>query len=120
MIIMLTDLPDDIQGVIISKLDRITFVVLCHVDKKYHRMVSSSDRTQKINRILECHNIASYGHLEVLKWVRENGCEWDMYVCYIAYKNRHLEILQWARKNGCPWNFGTARKAEKKWPEIFT
>jgi len=24
-----------------------------------------------------CSNVALNGHLEVLKWLRENGCPWD-------------------------------------------
>jgi hypothetical protein len=42
------------------------------------------------------------GHLEVLKWLRENGYEWDSEICSGAAKNGHLEVLKWLRKNGCP------------------
>ena len=44
------------------------------------------------------------GHLEVLKWARENGCPWDEETCWKAAERGHLEVLQWARENGCPWN----------------
>jgi hypothetical protein len=39
--------------------------------------------------------------LEVLKWARENGCEWNADVCANAALNGHLEVLKWARENGC-------------------
>ena len=56
------------------------------------------------------HNIyitcgAAYGgHLDVLKWTRENGCEWDWRTCSNAAENGHLHVLKWARENGCPEN----------------
>ena len=51
-----------------------------------------------------CANAAENGHLEVLKWARINGCEWYSDVCTNAAENGHLEILKWARENGCKWN----------------
>ena len=47
---------------------------------------------------------ASGGHLDILKWLRENGCPWNGYTCAYAAMNGHLEVLKWARENGCPWN----------------
>ena len=47
---------------------------------------------------------AKYGHLEVLKWARENGCPWDEVTCAYAAKGGHLDVLKWARENGCPWD----------------
>jgi hypothetical protein len=31
-----------------------------------------------------CTNAAEGGHLEVLKWLRENGCPWDEKTCGYA------------------------------------
>ena len=50
-----------------------------------------------------CKNAAKNGHLEVLKWARENGCPWDWRTCTYAALNGHLEVLKWARENGCLW-----------------
>ena len=58
-----------------------------------------------------CLYAAEYGHLEVLKWVRENGCPWDEDTCALAAWNGHLEVLKWARENGCPWNWLTCASA---------
>ena len=60
---------------------------------------------------------ASNGHLDVLKWIRENseekfksfsnlasteqGCEWDSCTCRYAALNGHLHVLKWVRENGC-------------------
>jgi hypothetical protein len=41
-------------------------------------------------------------HVEVLRWARENGCEWDARTCAWAAGGGHLDVLRWARENGCP------------------
>ena len=60
-----------------------------------------------------CAWAAGMGHLEVLQWARENGCEWDKDTCTYAAKGGHLEVLQWARENGCEWDEETCAKAAK-------
>ncbi|CAB9530144.1 ankyrin repeat protein [Seminavis robusta] len=60
-----------------------------------------------------CHRAASGGHLEILKWARENGCPWNEYTCACAAENGNLEILKWARENDCPWNEQTCSRAAK-------
>jgi hypothetical protein len=47
-----------------------------------------------------CSGAAENGHLEVLKWARENGCDWEEWTCSNAAENGHLEVLKWARQNG--------------------
>ena len=51
-----------------------------------------------------CSEAAKNGHLECLKYLHENGCPWDGFTCYNAAGNGHLECLQYAHENGCPWN----------------
>jgi hypothetical protein len=59
------------------------------------------------------------GHLEVLKWAKENGCPWNENVCNNAAKNGHLEILKWAIENGCPYNNRYTKYLMKnKWPDV--
>ena len=48
------------------------------------------------------------GQLELLKWVRAQGCPWNERVCNAAAYACHLDILQYARKHNCPWNQFTA------------
>ena len=47
---------------------------------------------------------AMRGHLEVLKWLRSEGCPWDEGACLCAAAGGHLEVLKWLRSEGCPWN----------------
>jgi hypothetical protein len=51
------------------------------------------------------------GHLEVLQWLRANGCPWDEHTCMCAAAYDRLEVLKWARANGCPWCRWTRGKA---------
>ena len=44
--------------------------------------------------------VASYGHLETLKWIRENGGEWTENAADRAAMNGHLKTLKWIRENG--------------------
>ncbi len=48
--------------------------------------------------------LAKQGRLEILKWARENGCEWDQRTCSEAARYGHFELLKWALENGCVWD----------------
>ena len=43
------------------------------------------------------------GHLELLKHLREKGCEWDESTCAYAASEGHVHVLEYLRTNGCPW-----------------
>jgi hypothetical protein len=70
---------------------------------------------------------AKNGHLDVVKWCRENECEWDentcanaaenghlldsngvngspldSRTCYYAAENGHLDVIKWLHESGCP------------------
>ena len=51
---------------------------------------------------LFCSRMARNGKLELLKFLRVQGCPWDRSTCSEAAKNGHLECLKYARENGCP------------------
>ena len=51
-----------------------------------------------------CKHMARNGNVELLKFLRENGCPWDRFTCYKAAENGHLECLKYAHENGCPWD----------------
>jgi len=51
-----------------------------------------------------CAFAAKGGELKVLKWLRKNKCHWGWRTCAYAARDGHLEILKWARKNEAPWN----------------
>ena len=44
-----------------------------------------------------CAYAAEFGHLEVLKWLRENGCPWNYNTYLLAHQRGHTEVAQWAR-----------------------
>ena len=43
------------------------------------------------------------GRLEVLQWLAAEGCPWDADTCIYALDEGHVEVLRWARENGAPW-----------------
>jgi hypothetical protein len=49
---------------------------------------------------------AQYGHLEVIKRARDNGNGrvWDNRICNNAAKGGQLEVLKWAKENDCLWD----------------
>ncbi len=47
-----------------------------------------------------CFKAARGGHLEVLKWARTQGFEWNDWTCVYAAKGGHLEVIKWAHANG--------------------
>lgn len=44
------------------------------------------------------------GHLDVLRWLRDNWCPWDSQTCESATCGGHLAVLRWGREDGCPWD----------------
>lgn len=51
------------------------------------------------------------GHLELVKYLKSQGCPWDDRVTWMAAYNGHLELLDWARSRGCPWTVLTITAA---------
>ena len=49
------------------------------------------------------------GHLEVMKWLRSEGCPWDEGTCSMAAMGIGDEILKWLRSQDppCPWDYST-------------
>ena len=54
------------------------------------------------------------GHLQVLQWLRGEGCPWNWRTCSRAVRYGHVETLRWARADGCPWTAGTRDRAAEK------
>ena len=53
------------------------------------------------------------GNLELVKWLRGKGCNWDTKTCRFATRRGQLEVLQWLRANGCPWDADTCITAAR-------
>ncbi len=69
---------------------------------------------------LTCAWAAKGGHLEVLKWARQEGAPWDQYTCAWAAKRGHLEVLKWARQEGAPWERRGRGSGPPGGPEVGT
>jgi hypothetical protein len=50
-----------------------------------------------------CNIAIKHDRLEILKWLRNNGCPWHDSTCEDAISNGHLKTLKWLHENGCPW-----------------
>ena len=50
---------------------------------------------------------AGYGSLEMMKWLKEKGYEFDMVTFGCASENGNLDNLKWLKENGCTWNVET-------------
>ena len=67
-----------------------------------------------------CCSAAGRGDLEMLKWMRSEGCPWDQRICHHAALYGHLEVLKWLRSEGCPWDGLTwfqAAESVREWME---
>ena len=55
---------------------------------------------------------AAYGgKLEVVQWLRGNGCPWHISTCTYAMMRGPIEVLRWLRENGCWWKSYVRRRA---------
>jgi hypothetical protein len=107
---LIENLPEDVRLIILrilSKISKISIVVLSHVNTFCYRIARKCAIENRISKALQCHDIASEGSLEVLKWARESGYQWDFRTCNFAALNGHLHILMWAKLNDYPWDSAT-------------
>ena len=51
------------------------------------------------------------GNLELVRWLRGEGCDWHADTCSSAVQGGHVEVLRWVRENGAPWAAATRDKA---------
>ena len=59
-----------------------------------------------------CCCIAAWkGHLDMLKYLHENGCPWNKWTCRRAAWKGHLDALKYLHENGCPWDKWTSARA---------
>jgi hypothetical protein len=66
----------------------------------YERVVGLLGETARF----VCNTAASRGSVRLLKWTRENNCDWSTDTCLHAAQKGHLPALQYLHENGCPWN----------------
>jgi|SRR5579872_7073345 len=116
----INNVADVIVDYTINFLNRLDLLMLTKVDKRFNKykanpkikhIVFSLNNWYIKNKI--CTNAAYDGYLEILKWARENNCNWNSNVCICAAWNGHLNIIKWAKNNGCDWNSDTCINAAK-------
>ena len=119
-------LIDDLLILIIINCSGLSKIMMHYVCKKFKKMTLNNKQNRKLgtsfvsyfvenrwynikNRL--CSYTAANGYLEILKWVRENGCRLDSRTCTDAAENGHINVLKWARSNNCDWNKDTCANA---------
>jgi len=50
---------------------------------------------------MNCDSAARHGDLQALKRARKNGCVWSGWTCAYAAMNGHIDVIEWAIENGC-------------------
>lgn len=51
-----------------------------------------------------CNIAAQKGYMNVLRWLRERQCPWNINTIYTAMRNKNYYIAKWAIENGCEIN----------------
>lgn len=104
------DFPDNTFDLICQK-----YFEIGHIDHSYYSKQLSESFTLKIAEYLIerkfplnkniCSKAAKYGKLYLIKFLRENECEWDENVfinSMVINKNYDLDIILYAIENNCP------------------
>ena len=55
-----------------------------------------------------------HGQLDVLKWLRAQGCDWDDLVCTFAAYGGHQDLITWAVDNGAEMTEEERKAAEER------
>jgi hypothetical protein len=61
--------------------------------------------------MMMCLNAAEAGNLELLTWLRQQKCPWNVQTANALAARGDLQTLKWAKKNKCPWDKSTAAYA---------
>jgi hypothetical protein len=88
----------------------LTQQITFHLDKLDYTMLYFTSTTLQeatsphvLKKNKACSEAAGNGQLEVLKYLRENGCPWGEDACSSAAGNGHLDVLKYLREYDCPW-----------------
>lgn len=77
--------------------------------REWLRVVSSTSGRDTVTHCCHCRNedtctgAAQNGHLEVLKYLHENDCEWSDQTASLAAEAGQLECLKYLHENECEW-----------------
>ena len=75
---------------------RMLLLSLCPLNVLQHHISSSLIHSFSSLILVQ----AAGGHLEMLQWLREEGCPWNKVVCsHAAVKNSHARVAEWIKRN---------------------
>lgn len=57
---------------------------------------------------------ASSGKIDVLRFLKERGCTWDVSVCVAAVRWYNSSVLQYLREQGVPWDERVLAEAARR------
>jgi hypothetical protein len=61
--------------------------------------------------ICTANTAAQNGQINILKWLKQQDCPMDEWTCSWAAQNGHFETLCWLKENGCNWDTVTCSNA---------
>jgi len=120
------DLIDDMHGVIRRELDTVSALSLaltCRYEYQHRR--DKATRTTLLDISIENNHLAfvdifyqledtgalrqatRYGHLDTMKWLKEQGCPWGSYTFAGAAEHGNLDNMKWLKEQDCPWDSST-------------
>ena len=104
--------PDVLKQVILPELDLLERGLFALASGACWRAMKDSGLSCRLEKGVVCCLAASGGHLECLRYVREqHGCPWGAATCVRAAGQGHLECLRYAHEHGCPWDADTCARA---------
>src|SRR4051812_18897833 len=86
----------DIDNLILKLIPSYKHQILRLVCKDWYNVFRNTPRVSPCKCISEC---AFYGELQLIQWLRENGCPWNEDTYSSATKGGHLKIIKWLREN---------------------
>ena len=111
----LLDLPSDILKYLLTTVTPSSYFILL-VTSRYFCLIKRTFKPNEIildsfgqnsyrvfeflnpifnySKYLICSTAVTYGNLELLKWSREHGCDWNKDYCLNVSKN-HPHVYQW-------------------------
>lgn len=126
------DLPDEIvEHVIMFYLDKASLLSVAHTCRRFNRLVPRKKIHVPLDRMVvslmqhgsiplvkwfiqECYlplsdklvyAAAVHGHLHLLEWLRDKGCDWHVYTWQAVAINGHLDTFKWLVDQNASWFF---------------
>jgi hypothetical protein len=69
--------------------------------KSIEEKIDEIRKVQKTYRHIDA--CAKIGNIQYLKYLHDNGCEWDNWVCRCAAQEGYIECLRYLHGKGCDW-----------------